>query len=284
MAMPASDEKRQYDAAWKAANPDRVRQNYLASQERLKADPSKLQALRRRERERAAVKRSAQPPDPAKALVAILAAWGVKTCLRCSATKAFADFAAHKLGSSGLNSWCRQCCYAHAKTPEARVLARAAKAARFAEMTPAERRRARGYRAVEPPHDAHVAAYHAVAKRFAAWVERAARKLAREAERRAKLLAEPRIPPTASCGRIKKLKRKFAIERATPPWADLDAIAAKYEHARRLTEETGDVWTVDHYVPLQNPLVCGLHVPWNLDPMRRDVNSLKGNKVWPDMP
>jgi hypothetical protein len=109
------------------------------------------------------------------------------------------------------------------------------------------------------------------------------RRNAREAERRAKKLAAG-IPEGASRNKVKKLKRKLAIARATPAWADLGAIEAIYAEARRKTKERGELWTVDHYTPLQHPLVCGLHVPANLAVMRHDVNSRKGNAVWPDMP
>lgn len=40
---------------------------------------------------------------------------------------------------------------------------------------------------------------------------------------------------------------------------------------------------VDHVVPIQSPLVCGLHAPWNLEIIHRVANMAKGNRVWPDM-
>jgi hypothetical protein len=69
-----------------------------------------------------------------------------------------------------------------------------------------------------------------------------------------------------------------------PPWADVDAILVVYADAIRLECETGREFHVDHIVPLRSPLVCGLHVPHNLQVIEGVENSRKGNRVWPDMP
>lgn len=57
----------------------------------------------------------------------------------------------------------------------------------------------------------------------------------------------------------------------TPPWADLAAITALYTEAKQRG------LTVDHEIPLNHPLVCGLHVQFNLQLLTAAQNSAKGN-------
>lgn len=66
--------------------------------------------------------------------------------------------------------------------------------------------------------------------------------------------------------------------KATPAWANRAAILVMYEKAAEWTFE------VDHVVPLQSPLVCGLHCEANLQLLNPDENKNKSNLTWPDMP
>ena len=59
---------------------------------------------------------------------------------------------------------------------------------------------------------------------------------------------------------------------AMPEWVDRRAILNVYKEAKRLG------LSVDHIVPLHNPTVCGLHVPWNLQLLPLEDNIRKGNK------
>jgi hypothetical protein len=78
-------------------------------------------------------------------------------------------------------------------------------------------------------------------------------------------------------------ERWAAKQRAIPVWANRSSIRAFYQDAQRRAEETGDVWHVDHVVPLRSPKVCGLHVETNLQVVRWRDNKVKGNRYWPDM-
>lgn len=47
---------------------------------------------------------------------------------------------------------------------------------------------------------------------------------------------------------------------------------------------TGRKFQVDHIVPLQSKIVCGLHNEFNLRVIPASVNGSKGNRFWPFMP
>lgn len=76
-------------------------------------------------------------------------------------------------------------------------------------------------------------------------------------------------------------KRKKIVRRATPVWADLNAIERMYSAARTKTLETGIAHTVDHVIPLQGAIVCGLHIHQNMCVTTGAENFRKYNKWEP---
>ena len=78
-------------------------------------------------------------------------------------------------------------------------------------------------------------------------------------------------------------KRRASKLMATPAWANSEAISGMYELAA-IFNRTGMNLHVDHIVPLQSDLVCGLHCEANLQLMPASDNASKGNRHWPDMP
>lgn len=89
-------------------------------------------------------------------------------------------------------------------------------------------------------------------------------------------------PPARPKGK-EGVVHRAQTRRATPTWADLISVRVFYAEAKRLTQETGELHVVDHIVPKINPLVCGLHVPANLQVLHWRVNTQKANLWWPDM-
>lgn len=79
-------------------------------------------------------------------------------------------------------------------------------------------------------------------------------------------------------------RRRWMIARivATPYWVDMREVRKVYEKAKELTDSTGKKHVVDHDIPLQHPLVCGLHVAKNLQVLTEKQNEAKGNRWMPD--
>jgi len=76
------------------------------------------------------------------------------------------------------------------------------------------------------------------------------------------------------------MKRAAAKIQATPSWLikeQLLEIQAFYLEAARLNEKTGVKHHVDHIIPLQGGEVSGFHVPWNLQILTAEENSIKSN-------
>lgn len=75
--------------------------------------------------------------------------------------------------------------------------------------------------------------------------------------------------------------RKKRIKRATPRWLSAgqrSEITNFYIVAAALGDKYGIEYHVDHVVPIIHGLVCGLHVPWNLQLLTAEENILKSNK------
>ena len=75
-------------------------------------------------------------------------------------------------------------------------------------------------------------------------------------------------------------KRRASKLQRTPAWlTEFDHLKMKcyYQVAAMRTRESGEVWHVDHIIPLQGKNVCGLHVPSNLQIIPAIENMRKNN-------
>lgn len=98
----------------------------------------------------------------------------------------------------------------------------------------------------------------------------------------------PLFAPVSKCRPPKPKTRGWgyrdkAYSQRTPCWADPAATEAVYNAARALTATTGEPHEVDHLVPINHPLVCGLHWHANLCPTPALLNRAKSNNRWPGM-
>jgi len=73
---------------------------------------------------------------------------------------------------------------------------------------------------------------------------------------------------------------------AWPEWiADDKRFSEIYKLRELMNKEAGEsIYAVDHIVPICSDIVCGLHVPWNLEIITVKTNNLKSNKWWPNHP
>lgn len=81
---------------------------------------------------------------------------------------------------------------------------------------------------------------------------------------------------------LKSKGRRESIKNATPAClstTELNKIKRLYEYAKHVTTTSGMEYQVDHIIPLSNPLVCGLHVPANLQVITSEQNKAKGNDL-----
>jgi hypothetical protein len=88
----------------------------------------------------------------------------------------------------------------------------------------------------------------------------------------------------AACNALLAKRRARKLE-ATPSWLSkqhFEAIKEFYKEAKRLEDLFGELYHVDHIVPLQGAHVCGLHVPWNLQVLTASENCSKSNKLTQD--
>lgn len=74
----------------------------------------------------------------------------------------------------------------------------------------------------------------------------------------------------------------YAVVMSGPPWVDRWELEAIRAWAAARTKFEGELYVVDHIIPVSHPYVSGLTVPWNLQVIHWRANGAKGNKWMPD--
>lgn len=88
-----------------------------------------------------------------------------------------------------------------------------------------------------------------------------------------------RILPVLNERKMRKNAKKLD---ATPKWLSNQHIAdmkSIYKACKKISDKTGVKHEVDHIIPLISDIVCGLHVPWNLQILPKSQNASKRNKL-----
>jgi len=81
---------------------------------------------------------------------------------------------------------------------------------------------------------------------------------------------------------LARSKRRALKAKAMPKWLsleDIEEIRKIYAVCSWLNAWKIEKFHVDHIIPLKNDLICGLHVPWNLQIISAKENLQKGNKL-----
>lgn len=76
--------------------------------------------------------------------------------------------------------------------------------------------------------------------------------------------------------------RRAMHNKATPKWisaAHKREILKTYKEAKHISKTLNIIHEVDHIIPIRSKIVCGLHVPWNLQIITREQNRAKSNRI-----
>lgn len=209
-----------------------------------------------------------------------------KTCTKCGETKTEEEFPKDKSKKSGLKSSCKLCNIVYSKAWRKDNPEKAKETVKlYRQRNPHKEKEFRQTR-----YKNNKEKIKACARKFREEHRESVNEKDRERGRKRRMSRpdlEKRYQKNYYArSRDRKLASNRALrikrERCVPAWLSpeqLEEIKKFYWLAKDLQVITGEVYQVDHIVPLQGKTVCGLHVPWNLQVLPRDINIRKANKL-----
>ena len=202
----------------------------------------------------------------------------MKKCTSCNIEKDLSEFAPQKLGKYGVTSKCRPC--------------RAAQVSEWAKNNRekcAEKLRRWRAKNKQRSRDCNRAYYKANRqKRIRSVIEWQKRnpesKLVCNSVYRARNQEKLKEWRRRNRGAVAEMSRERESTKsmATPKWLSKEhklCMKSFYELSNRVGLCIGVKHNVDHVMPLKSSILCGLHVPWNLQVLPARINAKKKNKI-----
>ena len=186
-----------------------------------------------------------------------------KKCSKCGEVKPVGDFGKHKSSKNGIRSECLKCAALYSQS--------------YRKKNPEQTRAASRKWRLDNPDRAKELDTSNYAENRERYLRHSANWREKNSEKDKRRQVEYRISNRARMTAIQG-KRKASKIRATPKWADDDAIQDMYSAALAFRLYTGQEYHVDHIVPLQGKTVCGLHVEYNLQVLPASDNCSKCNR------
>jgi len=190
-----------------------------------------------------------------------------KICSKCNIEKSFESFSKSSGTNDGLQYKCKHCC---------KILSLERYKVKKVEMLAKNKQ----YREANKQK---ISAYSKTRRETDTEIVKAVKKKYRDSNR-CELNAKSRKYKAENLHKVSAWasKRRANKLQATPPWLTLQDYAQiedLYLCARMFKLYTGQEYHVDHIIPLQGKIVCGLHVPWNLQVIPAKENLNKSNKI-----
>ena len=179
----------------------------------------------------------------------------MKTCTKCKQEKPFLLFSKNSKTTDGYQHHCKQCKLEYQRSSPNR----SAVTAKYREANK-EICNARSVASMRKKPEYYAA-------KMKAWSDANREHLL---ERRRKWYAENSASKIA---KVRKRVGRIQHDLSLMTKAEQAEIQGLYDFCRIFPK-----FEVDHVVPLTHNLVCGMHVPWNLQVLPVSVNRSKGNK------